>query len=108
MYFRKAQRLSDRQACWALFLSEFDIKLQHLPGHKLILSDTLSQRPDHCPDDNKTKEQVMLPDDMFLNLLDVGLQECILNAKDFNFDVKNAILILLEDGPSSIRNDLEG
>ena len=42
-YFRKAQRLSNQQACWALFLSEFDIKLQHLPGHELILSDALSQ-----------------------------------------------------------------
>jgi RNase H-like domain found in reverse transcriptase len=29
-YFRKAQKLSDRQARWSLFLSEFDIKLQHL------------------------------------------------------------------------------
>ena len=30
-----------------------------------------------------------------------------MNAKDFDFDVKNAILILLEDSPSSIRNDLD-
>ena len=44
---------------------------------------------------------------MFLNLLDIGLQERIINAKDFDFDVRNAILILLEDGPSSIRNELE-
>ena len=74
-YFRKAQRLSDQQACWALFLSEFDIKLHHLPGHKLILSDALSRQSDHCPDDDEAEEQVVLPDDMFLNLLDIGLQE---------------------------------
>ena len=30
-----------------------------------------------------------------------------MDTKDFNFDVKNAILILLENGPSSIRNNLE-
>jgi hypothetical protein len=30
-YFQKAQKLSDRQARWSLFLSEFDIKFQHLP-----------------------------------------------------------------------------
>ena len=41
-YFRKAQKLSDQQARWSLFLLEFDIKLQHLPGHKMILSDALS------------------------------------------------------------------
>ena len=74
-YFRKAQRLSDQQAWWALFLSEFDIKLQHLPGHKLILSNTLLRQPNHCFDDNKIEEQVVLLDDMFLNLLDIGLQE---------------------------------
>ena len=105
-YFRKAQRLSDQQACWALFLPEFNIKLQQLPGHKLILSDALSQWPNHCPNNNKAKEQVVLPDDMFINLLDIGLQEWIMNAKNFDFDVKNAISILLKDGPSSIRNDL--
>ena len=107
MYFRKAQRLSDRQAHWAWFLSEFDIKLQHLPGHKLFLSDALSRQPDHCPDDDKAKEQVVLPDDMFIDLLDIGLQEWIINAKNFDFDVKNAISILLEDRLSSIRNDME-
>ena len=30
-----------------------------------------------------------------------------MDAKDFDFDVKNAISILLKDRPSSIRNDLE-
>ena len=88
MYFRKAQRLSDRQAQWALFLSEFDINLQHLPGHKLILSDALSWWPDHCPNDDEAEEQVVLPNDMFLNLLDIRLQEQIMDAKDFDFDVK--------------------
>ena len=38
-YFRKAQKPPDQQAHWALCLSEFDMKLQHLPGDKLILSD---------------------------------------------------------------------
>ena len=105
--FQKSPKISDRQARWALFLSEFDIKLQHLPGHKLILSDTLSQQFDHCPEEDEIEEQTLLPNNMFLNLLDIGLQERIMNAKDFDFDVRNAISILLEDGPNSIRNDLE-
>ena len=41
-YFRTAQKLNDRQARWSLYLSEFDIKLIHLPGSKMIQSDTLS------------------------------------------------------------------
>ena len=42
-YFRTAQKLNRRQARWSLLLSEFDIKLIHLPGNKMILSDTLSR-----------------------------------------------------------------
>ena len=42
-YFRMAQKLNDRQARWSLYLSEFDIKLIHLPGSKMIQSDVLSR-----------------------------------------------------------------
>ena len=41
-YFRMAQKLNDRQARWSLYLSEFNIKLIHLPGSKMIQSDALS------------------------------------------------------------------
>jgi RNase H-like domain found in reverse transcriptase len=106
-YFRKAQKLSDRQARWSLFLSKFDIKLQHLPGNKMILSDALSRRPDHCPEEDETKEEILLPDDLFLNLLDINLRDRIMKNKDYNFDVTRAIELLQEDGPTSIQNDLE-
>ena len=42
-YFRMAQKLNDRQARWSLYLSEFDIKLIHLPGSKMIQSNALSR-----------------------------------------------------------------
>ena len=57
--FQKSTKLSDWQAHWTLYLCKFDIKLQHLPGHKLILLDTLSRRLDHCPDD-EIEEQILL------------------------------------------------
>ena len=100
-YFQKAQKLSDQQAQWSLFLSDFNIKLQHLPGHKMILSDALSQRPDYCPED-ESKEAILLPNSLFLNLLDLTLQDRIANAKDYDFDITNAIAILLEEGPTGI------
>ena len=46
-YFRTTQKLNDRQARWSLYLSEFDIKLIHLPGTRMVQSDALSRRPDH-------------------------------------------------------------
>jgi RNase H-like domain found in reverse transcriptase len=90
-YFRKAQKLSDRQARWSLFLSEFNIKLQHLPENKMILSDALSRRLDHCPEEDETKEEILLPDDLFLNLLDINLRDRITKNKDYDFDVTKAI-----------------
>ena len=42
-YFKSAQKLNCRQARWALYLSEFDIKLVHVPGTKMIQSDALSR-----------------------------------------------------------------
>jgi hypothetical protein len=42
-FFRSAQKLNQRQARWSLFLSEYDIKLVHMPGYKMIQSDALSQ-----------------------------------------------------------------
>jgi RNase H-like domain found in reverse transcriptase/Integrase zinc binding domain len=106
-YFQKAQKLSDRQARWSLFLSEFDIKLQHLPGNKIILSDALSRRRDHCPEEDETKEEILLPDDLFLNLLDINLRDRITKNKEYNFDVTKAIELLQEEGPMDIQNDLK-
>jgi hypothetical protein len=106
-YFWKAQKLSDWQARWSLFLSEFDIKLQHLPENKMILSDALSRRPDHCPEEDETKEEILLPDDLFLNLLDVNLRNRITKNKEYNFNVTKAIELLQGEGPTSIQKDLE-
>jgi RNase H-like domain found in reverse transcriptase/Integrase zinc binding domain len=106
-YFQKAQKLLDRQARWSLFISEFDIKLQHLLGNKMVLFDALSRRPDHCPEEDKTKEEILLPDNLFLNLLDINLRDRITRNKEYDFDVTKAIEMLQEEGLTSIQNDLE-
>ena len=80
-YFRTAQKLNDRQARWLLYLSEFDIKLIHLPGSKMIQSNALSWQPNHGIEGQLEEEEViMLPENMFINLLDTNLQERILNV----------------------------
>lgn len=69
-YYREAKKLNRWQARWLLYLSEFDVKLVHLPGHKMVQSDALSQRPDLCPDEDTDNENmVMLPANMFVNLI---------------------------------------
>ena len=42
MYFKNPQKLNRRQARWALFLSDYDLDLKHLPGKLMVPADALS------------------------------------------------------------------
>jgi len=42
----KAQKLNQRQACWALYLSKFDFTLKYILGIKMEKVNGLSRRPD--------------------------------------------------------------
>lgn len=66
-YFRMAQKLNRRQVRWSLFLSEFDLKLVHVPGTQMVQSDALSR----CEDwgkglENDNKDLTLLPETMFI------------------------------------------
>ena len=106
-YFRTAQKLNDRQARWSFYLSEFNIKLIHLPGTQMVQSDALSQRPDHGIDESTGREeQTLLPDDMFINLIDIDLQERILNSSDKTTDIKTTLETIMKEGPTNLQNNL--
>jgi len=45
-YFMKAQKLNQRQAYWALYLSRFDFTLNYVLGTKMGKADRLSRRLD--------------------------------------------------------------
>ena len=73
----------------------------------MILSDALSRRPDHCPDEEMTEETVLLPDTLFLNILDTELQDQILNADKYDFDILKAMDVLKSEGMNGLQKDLE-
>ena len=107
-YFKSAQKLNRRQARWALYLSEFDLKLVHIPGAKMIQSDALSRQPDYIPEeDNDNMDRILLPESMFVNLMDLDLQDRIANTDKYDYDIRNALELLLENGPNSLWQDLE-
>jgi hypothetical protein len=107
MYFQTAQKLNDQQARWSLYLSGFNIKLIHLPETKMVQSDALYRRPDYGAEEQfDNKEKTVLPENLFINLLDMELQEKILNRKEINLIVKNAMETLLEEGPTNLQHDL--
>ena len=107
-YFKSAQKLNRQQAWWSLYLSEFNIKLIHMPGAKMIQSDALSWWPDFIPkEDNDNEDRILLPEEMFVNLMDLNLQDRIASSKNYDSDVKNALELLLENGPNNLQQDLE-
>jgi hypothetical protein len=54
----------------------------------MVQSDTLSRRPDYSTDERmEDEDKVVLPDNLFINLLDTELQERILNGKELDLDV---------------------
>jgi Integrase zinc binding domain len=74
----------------------------------MVQSDTLSRRPDYDTDEQMEEEdKVVLPDNLFINLLDTELQERILNRNKLDLNVTNAIETLMEEGPTSLKNDLQ-
>ena len=102
LYYRTAQKLSRRQAQWSLILTEFNIKLVHQPGTKMIQSDALSRRPDHIPEgDTDNDDVVMLPDSLFVNLIDTDLANRIKDAKDYDPGMQENLWTLTKDLPNN-------
>ena len=100
-YYRSAQKLNRRQARWSLILSEYDMKLIHQPGTKMIQSDALSRRPDHIPEgDTDNDDVVMLPDSIFVNLIDTDLANRIKSATDYDPGLQENLWTLTKDLPT--------
>jgi len=108
-YFRKPQKLDDRQAQWSLVLSEYDIELVHTLGTKMIQSDVISRRPDLNPglqDDNHAPE-VMLKPELFVWMIDTVMQEQIESSKKTETDIIKALEILKDADVRDLNTDLQ-
>ncbi|TPX47565.1 hypothetical protein SeLEV6574_g02595, partial [Synchytrium endobioticum] len=81
LYFTKKQHLSPRHARWAMILSEFTFKIQHIPGNANSCADALSRLPQHQP---SSAEQELRLDRVLLSTIvvqDHELQEDIIAAR---------------------------
>ena len=69
----------------------------------MIQSDALSRRPDFIPDKDTDNEDIMmLPNNLFIQLLDIDLQRRIANTHDHDEEVTKALMTILEQGPHAI------
>ena len=105
-HFKVPQTIGWHMARWTLYLSEFDIKLVHIPGKKNIQADALSRRPDLCPEGIDNESIVVLPEHLFANLINTELQRKIANTKDMDYNAAKVIKRLLRQGPNEGKNIL--
>jgi hypothetical protein len=80
----------------------------YTPGHKMIQCDTLSRRPDLCPDNDTDNEDIiMLPENMFISLIDLELQTRIAISEDLDDKAAEVLKLLLENAPTAMTTGLE-
>ena len=58
--FNTQKDLSQRQACWMEFLSQFDFKIMYVKGEDNTVANALSHYPTACDDDFNTNNTVLL------------------------------------------------
>uniref|UniRef100_A0A0W0F642 Putative reverse transcriptase-rnase h-integrase n=1 Tax=Moniliophthora roreri TaxID=221103 RepID=A0A0W0F642_MONRR len=106
-YFRTAQKLNRQQARWSLFLSEFDLGLVHVPGKSITQADALSRRSNEQDKvDTDNEDIVMLPDQLFIKGIDLGMKDDIIERLGLDNFHKSALEQLLEQGMPPIKSAL--
>ena len=71
-------------------------------------ANALSRRSDHYQkEDHDDENMILLPDNLFINLLDTELQDQILGARDVDHNVSEALDQLLNSNISDLSKDLD-
>jgi len=115
-YFMTKQKLSYRQAQWALFLSRFDFTItHHLGTHNK--SDALSWHPDHKEGMEHNNEKILLDPKFFAiratrpgavtSIGDKDLRHRLKDSQDHDQEVTQALTTILQNGPRTISKGLE-
>ena len=74
----------------------------------MILSDALSRRPGHgIGAEHNDKDVTLLPETLFINLIDLKLQQRIREMKDINPSIDPVYLALKQNTPSTLLPDLK-
>jgi transposase InsO family protein len=117
VYFTTKQKLSHRQARWALFLTCFHFTIIHKPG-TYNKSDALSRWPDHKEGMLHDNEERTLLDAKFFSTHatrataitsqgDPSLCDRLRQAQEFDIEVSQALESILKNGPRSVTKGLE-
>jgi hypothetical protein len=102
-----AQKLNRQQVRWSLLLLSYNIKLIHVPGSQMVQLDALSRRADLHPDeDNNNEDMMLLPDDLFVKVIDTKTHSLLVTTLMKDDLVKSAVEALKTRGISPIKSVL--
>ena len=97
-YFCQLQKLSRCQACWMMFLQDFELHFPHVPSSAMGPTDTLSRLSD--PDISSDNANVtLLPDDLFIRVIDTALVDKITSSTPSDPLVLDALCGLSSGSP---------
>ena len=75
-YSMKVQKLNQRQARWALYLSRFDSTLNHMLGFRMGKADGLSRRLDLKAEvENDDENQKLIKEEWVREMIEVVIEE---------------------------------
>ena len=90
---------------------DYDIQLQHKPGKTMIAADALSRCHDHAEGIKDVEEIIGLPEELFVQLLDLDLQDAVALGQQDDTMAQEALKLIqdfisqptrwqLEEGPN--------
>lgn len=104
-YFQEANKLTRRQARWTAELMEYDFKLQHKKGKRMVVADALSRRADYASLGKTDNENIVaLPESLWINLLDTELRDAIVRGQLQDVFAQDAISKLNDPSSPSLGN----
>ena len=107
LYFKEPRKLNRRQARLMLDISDYDLKLIHVPGKELAGPDALSRGPDLIPKSNNNNDQItLLPESLFINTIDLAIADKIAKSSERDPVVLKTLQAMDEDLPTQFRSRL--
>ena len=89
-----------------LDISDYDLKLIHVPGKELAGPDALSRRPDLIPKENNNNDQIILPESLFINTIDLAITDKVAKSSEKDPVVLKTLQAMDEDLPTQFRSRL--
>ena len=107
LYFKEPRKLNRRQARWMLDISDYNLKLIHVPGKELAGPNALSRRPNLIPKENNNNDQItLLPKSLFVNTIDLAIADKIAKSSEKDPVVLKTIQAMDKDLPIQFRSRL--